>query len=104
MIARVWRAYATPANAPKYRSHLEGTVLPQLRLLPGFLGLTLLQAERGNEVEMVVASRWQSLEAIRAFAGPSPEKAVVEPAAGAVLIRFDDFVTHYGTVLEASGA
>jgi len=63
----------------------------------------LHQVERGDQVELVVSSRWQSMQAIQAFAGASPEKAVVEPAARAVLTRFDDFVTHYDVVLEASG-
>ena len=103
MIVRVWRAFATPSNASAYRKHLEHSVLPELRLLPGFIGATLMQVERGDQVELVVSSRWQSMQAIQAFAGSSPEKAVVEPAARAVLTRFDDFVTHYDVVLEASG-
>jgi heme-degrading monooxygenase HmoA len=101
MIVRVWRAVATRQKAPAYRAHLEQSVLPQLRALPGFLGITLLKAERGDRVEMVVTSRWTSMEAIRAFAGSVPERAVVEPAARAVLVEFDDFVSHYEVALEA---
>jgi heme-degrading monooxygenase HmoA len=104
MIVRVWRAVATRENAPAYRRHLEQSVLPQLRELPGFLGLTLMKAERGDRVEMVVSSRWESMDAIRAFAGSVPERAVVEPAARAVLAEFDDFVSHYDVALEAGPA
>jgi len=42
MIVRVWRAMATPGNVPAYREHLERVVLPQLRTLPGFIGITLM--------------------------------------------------------------
>jgi hypothetical protein len=52
----------------------------------------------------VVESRWQSMDAVRAFAGAAPEQAVVEPAARAVLVEFDDFVTHYEVMFEAGNA
>jgi heme-degrading monooxygenase HmoA len=100
MIVRMWRAVATGENAPAYRAHLERAVLPELRRLPGFLGLSLGQAGCGDRVELVVMSRWTSMDAIKAFAGSDPERAVVEPGARAVLIELDDFVTHYDVTLD----
>ena len=79
MIVRVWRAVAKPGLAAAYRQHLEGTVLPELRILPGFVGVTLMQAGRDGRVELVVESRWQSMDAVRAFAGAAPERAVWSP-------------------------
>ena len=102
MIVRTWVAYARPGNARAYREHVQGAVLPQLRKLPGFLGLSLCQAERGDRVEILVISRWQSIEAIKSFAGPKPERAMVEPCARAILSEFDDFATHYEVLLEAA--
>ena len=43
----------------------------------------------------MVQTLWDSMDAIRTFAGPHPERAVVEPAAAAVLLRFDKPVDHY---------
>jgi heme-degrading monooxygenase HmoA len=83
MIVRTWVAYARPGNARAYREHLKGAVLPQLRKLEGFLGLSVCQAERGDRVEILVISRWASLEAIKSFAGPKPERAVIDPGAKA---------------------
>ena len=100
----MWRAVATRDNAPAYRRHLEQSVVPQLQALPGFLGMTLMQAERGDRVEMVVSSRWESMDAVRAFAGTVPERAVIEPAARAVLAEFDDYVSHYDVALEVGRA
>jgi heme-degrading monooxygenase HmoA len=97
-------AYARPEKARVYRDHLSGVVLPKLRKLPGFLGLELCEASRGDQVELLVVSRWQSMEAINAFAGPNPDRAVVDPGAKAVLAEYDDFVTHYEVTLEAMGA
>jgi heme-degrading monooxygenase HmoA len=63
MIVRTWVAYARPGNARAYREHLKGTVLPQLRKIPGFQGLSVCQAERGDRVEILVISRWASMGA-----------------------------------------
>lgn len=104
MIVRVWRAVAAPGSAPAYREHLERVVLPQLRMLPGFIGITLMQRQRDDRIELVVSSRWKSMAAIRAFAGRNPETAVVEPAARSILIGFDHVVSHYEVSFEASAA
>ena len=104
MIVRVWRAMAAPGNAPAYREHLERVVLPQLRGLPGFIGLTLMQRKRDDHIELVVSSRWESMAAVRTFAGTNPERAVVEPAARSVLIGFDHAVSHYDVSFEAGAA
>ena len=45
-------------------------------------------------------NRW--MEAIKSFAGPKPERAIVEPGARAILSEFDDFATHYEVLLEAA--
>jgi heme-degrading monooxygenase HmoA len=97
-------AYARPEKVRAYRDHLAHVVLPALRKLAGFQGLELCEAERGDRVELLVVSRWQSMHAIRAFAGASPDRAVVEPGAKAVLEEYDDFVTHYEVTLESMGA
>src|SRR5215470_5832494 len=104
MIVRLWRAIAAPGNAPAYREHLERAVLPQLRTLPGFISVTLMQCERYDGIELLVCSRWESMAAVRAFAGTNPERAVVEPAARSVLIEFDHAVSHYEVSFEAGAA
>jgi heme-degrading monooxygenase HmoA len=101
MIVRTWVAYAKPGNARAYREHLRGSVLPQLKKRDGFLGLSLCEAERDGQVEIMVISRWASLDAIKAFAGAKVDKAVIDPGARAVLAEFDDFATHYEVTLEA---
>ena len=82
MIVRTWMAYAKPENARAYRDHLTAHVIPKLQKLQGFLGLELCQAERGDRVELLVISRWQSMDAIKAFAGPKPERRSSSPAPG----------------------
>ena len=96
MIARLWRgAAADGERAQAYLRHFDGSVLPALEKIAGYKGARVLRrAERGR-VELLVTTFWESMDAVRAFAGADPDKAVVEPEARAVLAEFDDFVRHY---------
>jgi mannose-6-phosphate isomerase-like protein (cupin superfamily) len=96
MIARRWRGWADgPANADAYVAHFERTVRPQLEATDGFVDARLERVPgEGGRTELVVVTRWASLDAIRAFAGDDVESAVVEPAARAVLADFDTRVRH----------
>lgn len=96
MILRIWRGCARGVNADAYVTHVTGHVFPNLTRLPGHHGASVLRRELDDGiVEFLVITRWESLDAIRAFAGPTPEVAVVEPAARALLSDFDEFVRHY---------
>ena len=77
-----------------YVTHFERTVTPRLESTDGFLGATLERVEHDGGIEIVVVTRWNSLEAIRAFAGDDIDAAVVEPEARAALSRFDTRVRH----------
>lgn len=100
MIARVWSARATPAQAPAYVEHLKAHVLPAVRDVDGYAGATLMQREAAGEVEIVVTTCWQSLDAVQAFAGTDIETAVVADEAAAVLTDFDQRVRHYDLVVQ----
>ena len=100
MIARVWSAQATPEQAPAYVQHLKTAVLPALRQVDGFAGVTLLERALPDAVEIVVTTFWRSLEAIRGFAGADLEGAVVAAEAAALLTRFDLRVRHYEVVVK----
>jgi heme-degrading monooxygenase HmoA len=95
MIARTWRGRATAANAPAYVKHFTGTVVPQLKALPGHRGAWLMRRELGGEIELVALTLWESRASIEAFAGTDISHAHVEPQARAVLTSFDDFAEHY---------
>ena len=79
---------------PKYLEHFSKSVLPELRRVAGFLGATVSTRQTGNAVEIFVETSWRSLDAIRAFAGPDLEAAVVAPEAAALLTDFDRRVRH----------
>jgi len=98
MIARTWRGRAATDKAEAYVRHVTGTVLPEVARLPGHRGGYVLRRAAGGEVEFLVVTLWDSLDAVRAFAGADLGRAVVEPAARAVLSGYDDVVRHYEVV------
>jgi heme-degrading monooxygenase HmoA len=103
MIVRAWRGRATAANQQAYAAHFRTSVLPELRHIVGFLGVSLLRAPHPGGVEYLVLTRWRSMDAIRVFAGDDVSRAVVEPGAVAALVDFDATVTHYEVVEEVDG-
>jgi heme-degrading monooxygenase HmoA len=102
MIVRAWRGRASPVQSSAYPEHFRRRVVPELQRIEGFLGAALLQQARAEEIEFLVLTRWQSMDAIRAFAGEEVESAVVEPEAAAALTGFDRTVQHYEVVEELS--
>jgi heme-degrading monooxygenase HmoA len=100
MIIRTWRGHASRARSDAYPKHFREAVVPELRTVPGFLGAQLCRHAEGDKVEFLVLTRWQSMEAVRAFAGPTVDKAVVEPGAVAALDGFDDTVRHHEVLEE----
>ena len=95
MIARRWRGWAEcQANADAYAAHFESAVRPRLEGTDGFLGATLERVEGPGRTEIVVVTRWASMDAIRAFAADEVDVAVVEPDARALLTDFDTKVRH----------
>jgi len=100
MIVRAWRGFAAPNNAEEYPRYLLQAVRPKLQNLTGFRGLYLLRRRAPAEIEYQVLTLWDSMEAVRTFAGATPERAVVEPEARAALLRFDAEVHHYEVLAE----
>jgi heme-degrading monooxygenase HmoA len=95
MIARHWRGWTKRENADAYEKLLEGTVLPGLRGIDGYRGGHVLRKDGERESEFVVINFFESLEAVKKFAGPQYTVAVFEPAAKALLARFEPVATHY---------
>lgn len=97
MICRVWHGWTTPANADAYEELLRHEIFEGIvrRGIPGFRNIELGRRALGDMVEFVTIMWFDSLDAVRAFAGPEYEVAVVPPAARAVLARYDARSAHY---------
>jgi len=97
MISRVWHGWTTHENADAYDALLKGEIFAGIRnrKIAGYSGIHLFRRKLVQEVEFVTIMWFDSIEAIRAFAGEDYETAVVPSKARALLSRFDARSQHY---------
>ncbi len=97
MISRVWHGWTAPAKADAYESLLKSEIFVgiQNRQMGGYHGIQLFRRNLDEEVEFMTVMWFDSVAAIRAFAGEDYEVAVVPPKARALLSRFDERSQHY---------
>jgi hypothetical protein len=97
MISRIWRGWTNRQNADAYESLLKAEIFTGIieRGITGFQGIDLLRRELGEEVEFATIMWFDSLLAVRTFAGEDYERAVVPVKARQLLKRFDERSAHY---------
>ena len=105
MICRIWHGWTAPPNADAYEQLLRDEIFVGIaaRGIAGFREIQLLRREAGSEVEFVTIMWFDSLADVRRFAGEDYERAVVPPAARALLARFDERSAHYEMRHEHAG-
>jgi heme-degrading monooxygenase HmoA len=100
VIARVWRGRTTREKAAAYEELLGTTILPGIDRVTGFRGAELFRRDLGDEVEFMTVTRFDSLDAVREFAGEDHEQAVISDEAHRLLTRFDERVAIYEIAFE----
>ena len=101
MIERVWSARTVSRDgAAAYAAYFRRVVLPELAAVGGYRGATLLQRDLRGGIEIVVSTRWDSLDVIRSFAGDDIARAVVHDEAAALFSDHDRIVRHFEIVSE----
>ncbi len=102
MIVRVWHGWTRPEDADAYEQFLRGLLSDLPASVSGSLGGWVLRRPGDGEEEFVVMTLFESLDAIRAFAGDDYETPVIEPEAARLLVRGDEKAAHYEAVVEPS--
>ena len=102
MISRIWHGWTTRENADAYEKLLRTEIFSGIakRSIQGYRGIHLLRRDVDDGVEFVTIMWFDSLDAVRAFAGEDYEAAVVPPKARELLSRFAARSAHY-QVIEA---
>ena len=95
MIARLWKGWTAPEHADAYEQLLREKVLPNLKQIAGYRGGYILRQDGDEEVEFAVLNLFDSLDAVRAFAGPDYTVPVFEPEARQLLSKVEPIARHY---------
>jgi heme-degrading monooxygenase HmoA len=98
----MWHGWTSRENADAYERMLRTTILPGIHRVAGYRGADLLRRDDGSEVEFVTITHFDSMDAVRAFAGADYETPVIHPEAQGLLSRYDARSTHYETVVRAA--
>ena len=101
MIARIWRGWTKPENAKAYENMLRNEIFPLIaaRNIEGYLGAELFIREDDDEIEFLTLLRFDSMDAVKEFAGADEGKPVIYPKAEALLTRMDERSRHYQIVI-----
>lgn len=95
MIARIWRGMTDKDQAGHYLAYLRETGLKDYAKTPGHLGAFVVRRDQGEHCEIQIISLWQSMDAVRAFAGKNVDQSVYYPDDRHYLLDMEPLVRHY---------
>lgn len=94
MIARTWRGRVPAEKGNAYYAYIERTGLADYRSTPGNRGILVMRRTEGGITHFTLTSFWDSLDAVRRFAGDDYTRAHYYPDDDNFLIEREEFVTH----------
>jgi len=102
MIAREWKCLCPRLHREGFLKHLERTGVREAKATPGYKGHQVLErlcdacpAGKSSSIELALVTYWESWQAVQAFAGDDPERAVLYPGDERYEIIADKHVRHY---------
>ena len=102
MIARFWSGAVRCPDADAYADYIRETGFAEYARTRGNRGAWMLRRDEGDRTEFITLSMWDSVDAVKAFAGDDIEAAVLYPEDERYLIDGASTVTHYEVVDEVS--
>jgi heme-degrading monooxygenase HmoA len=103
VVSRHWKGVARLEEAGNYIAHLQHETFPSLSEIDGFVSASILRRTTDIGAEFLIVTKWQSMEAIRQFAGNTAHIAVVPAVVQAMMIEYDKEVAHYEVVENYAG-
>src|SRR5581483_2413116 len=95
MIARIWRGAVRTQDGNAYSRYMQDTGVAGYTSTPGNRGVWMLRRDVGEKTEFLMFTLWESLDAIKAFAGEDYESAVFYPEDDRYLIERELTSSHY---------
>ena len=95
MIERHWKGIARKERANEYIAHLQNDTFKEIKTIKGFISASILKRNLSEGVEFLIITKWETLDAIKQFAGEKIEIAVVPELVRDIMLRYDENVNHY---------
>jgi heme-degrading monooxygenase HmoA len=94
----MWHGRVPTNKARAYRDFVNQKAIPDYRSVQGNVSVHILEREEGDITHFITLTFWDSLEAIRGFAGDDLERAKYYPEDNDFLLEFEPRVVHYEVV------
>ena len=101
MVARIWHGRTLTSKADEYQRYLEASGVARILKTQGNHGVEVLRKADGPRTDFIVISYWESIDAVKRFAGADFEKAVIMDRDKEFLIEVEPNVVHYDGVRAA---
>ena len=95
MIARIWKGAVRRGDGDDYARYMRETGVAAYAATPGNRGVWMLRRDVEDRTEFVMFTLWDSLAAVRGFAGEDYETAVFYPEDDRFLVERDLTTSHY---------
>jgi len=101
MIVRMWHGRVPVNKASAYREFLNERAIPDYQSVTGNRGVYILERPAGEITHFITMTFWESIDAIKGFAGEDVEVAKYYPEDKDFLLEFEPGVVHYEVVGQA---
>lgn len=98
MITRVWRGKASAGAAKRYEEFLKRTAYPDYGGVEGNAGWILLRRDLPDCVEFMFVSFWDSMDAVRRYAGGDADQPKYYAEDKAALVELPDRADNFEVV------
>jgi heme-degrading monooxygenase HmoA len=98
MIVRTWRGWTERSRSEEYLAYLERTGLEAYADTPGNVDVFGLRRDVGDRTEFLLITIWESMDAVKAFAGPDPTRSVLYPEDEDFLVEGGHEIEHFDIV------
>jgi heme-degrading monooxygenase HmoA len=95
MIARIWKGAVRRRDGDAYAHYMQETGVAGYLRSPGNRGVWVLRRDVDDRTEFLMFTLWDSLEAVKGFAGEHYQTAVFYPEDDRFLVERDPTSTHY---------
>jgi heme-degrading monooxygenase HmoA len=102
MIARTWRGAVRREDGDEYAAYMEETGVAGYAAVPGNRGVWMLRRDVGDKTEFLMFTLWDSLDAVKRFAGEDYETAVFYPEDDRFLVERETTSNHYEVAAHVS--
>lgn len=94
LIARIWHGHTPAAKAVEYTKYLYEAGIKKIESIPGNRGVQMFRKIDGQYGDFTVISYWDSIDAIKRFAGEHYEQTHNLPKDSEYLIDMEPTVKH----------